>query len=222
MAKQYVRELEAECEVWTASLDSSEVVGRVIHGRATLPVYVSFLTGTFHYVRWSGYLLAKTALGLRNSAAFPALVEAIEGKAAEEGAHDRLLLRDLQRLGQNPELIKGMTAPSAVNAYVAYSLALAEAGSPGFLGAAYVLEYISARRATIAARELRRGKLIPNIEQALSFLDTHGRADAGHIAELSHLLGGIDEPSAERDILASARLVQRLYPCFFPARAGGE
>ncbi len=220
MATDYVRELTAESEAFVASLDRSCVVGNVISGMVTREEYIAFLIGTFHYVRWSGYLLAQTALGLRRNGRYPALVQAIDGKAAEEGPHDRLLLRDLRRLGQNIELIKGRSAPTAVRAYVAFSLARAKDASPAYLGAAYTLEYISMRRAKVAARELRRLNRLPDIEQALSFLDTHGAADIQHVAELEELLQTITDPSDLADILLSAKVLRRLYPAFFELPVG--
>jgi pyrroloquinoline quinone (PQQ) biosynthesis protein C len=221
MANDYVRELTREAEAFVELLDRSYVVGSVISGMVAPEEYIAFLTGTYHYVRWSGYLLAQTAQGLRRSKRFPALVDAIDGKAAEEGPHDRLLLRDLRRLGQNTELVKGSCAPTAVRAYVAYNLARAEDNSPAYLGAAYMLEYISMRRAKVAARELRRLDALPGIEQALSFLDTHGAADVHHIAELEELLKTVTDAADQADISLSAQVLRCLYPAFFVFPAGG-
>jgi pyrroloquinoline quinone (PQQ) biosynthesis protein C len=221
MTTEFVRELTGEAETFVELLDRSYVVGSVISGMVSQDEYIAFLTGTYHYVRWSGYLLAQTAQGLRRSRRFPALVDAIDAKAAEEGPHDRLLLRDLRRLGQNTELVKGSRGPTAVRAYVAYNLARAENDSPAYLGAAYTLEYISMRRAKVAARELRRRDALPGIEQALSFLDTHGAADVHHIAELEELLQTVTDPADQADIALSAQVLRRLYPAFFELSAGG-
>jgi pyrroloquinoline quinone (PQQ) biosynthesis protein C len=215
MPNDYVNQLTGESDAFVEALDRAPLVGSVIRGMASPEQYVAFLIGTFQYVRWSGYLLAQTALGLRRAGRYPALVEAVNGKAAEEGPHDRLLLRDLAHLGQNVELIKGRSAPTAVQAYVSYSLARANDGSPAYLGAAYTLEYVSMRRAKVAARELRRHSTLPNIEQALSFLDTHGTADLHHVTELEELLNAIADPHARADILLSATVLRRLYPNFF-------
>jgi pyrroloquinoline quinone (PQQ) biosynthesis protein C len=221
MTTEFVRELTGEAETFVELLDRSYVVGSVISGMVSQDEYIAFLTGTYHYVRWSGYLLAQTAQGLRRSRRFPALVDAIDAKAAEEGPHDRLLLRDLRRLGQNTELTKGSRAPTAVRAYVTYNLARAENNSPAYLGAAYTLEYISMRRAKVAARELRRLDALPGIEQALTFLDTHGAADVHHIAELEELLKTVTDPADQADISLSAQVLRRLYPAFFELPAGG-
>jgi pyrroloquinoline quinone (PQQ) biosynthesis protein C len=211
----YICRLNSESEAFVLALDQCQLVGGVISGMVTPEEYISFLVGTYQYVRWSGCLLAQTALGLRRTGRCPELVRAIEDKAAEEGPHDGMLLRDLRRLGQDVELIKGRPAPQAVRAYVSFGLSLAEASSPAFLGAAYTLEYISMRRAGVAARELRRMGSVTNVHQALSFLDSHGVADVRHIAELEALLATISDPDDQNDILLSARVLRRLYPDFF-------
>jgi hypothetical protein len=105
--------------------------------------------------------------------------------------------------------------PTAVRAYVAWSTTLADAGSPAFLGAAYTLEFISMRRAKTASDNLRARGTIPNIQRALRFLDGHGAADHGHIAELEAALGRVDDAHAQADIAFSSAVMRRLYPRFF-------
>lgn len=207
--------LRSESEAFVCSLDDSPVLGRVIRGDADASEYTRFLTASYHYVRWSGFLLAQTARGLRRSGRCGDLLTAIDAKATEEGPHDTWLLRDLKNCEVNPELVKGATAPAAIQAYVSWSLALAEAGSPAFLGAAYILEFISARRATTASRNLRARKKIANIEYAVSFLEGHGEADPGHIAELDQMLDAVKDPRDRADIRLSSSVMQRLYPQFF-------
>jgi hypothetical protein len=62
--------------------------------------------------------------------------------------------------------------------------------------------------------------MIPNIEHALSFLDGHGEADRGHIAELEAALGGLQDPADQREIALAARVLGSLYPRFFAAANG--
>jgi Iron-containing redox enzyme len=214
--------LFSESEPFVRSLTDSPIVGSVINGDADLGDYVRFLTASYQYVRWSGFLLARTAHGLRLSQRCPTLLGLLDAKASEEGPHDRWLLRDLEGCRVNPELVKGAPSPPAVRAYVAFSLALAEAGSPAFLGAAYVLELISASHAAEAARNLRARGKIPGVARALSFLDGHGEADPGHVGELDRMLATIDEPRALADIRLSADVVRRLYPLFFASDGAKE
>ena len=216
MLSKLVERLRRESELFLGVLDQDPLLGRVIRGEANREQYQRFLIGSYQYVRWSGYLLARTAMGLDRAGRCLELTRAVAEKSTEEGPHDQWLLRDLRRLGVNIELIKGMAAPAAIEAYVTSSSALAERGSPAFLGAAYSLEYISMHRAGAAAQSLRQQQHIPDIERCVSFLEGHGHADQRHIAELEALLSGLAlEPTDEEDIELSARLLRRLYPSFF-------
>jgi hypothetical protein len=215
MTSDFVRALARDSDAFVCHLDQDPLLSSIINGDADQHDYTRYLSASYHYVRWSGFLLAKTAQGLRLSGRCPALVTALDTKAEEEGPHDAWLLRDLRSCGLSPELTKGAPVPSAVRAYVAWSLALAEAGSPAFLGAAYTLEFISMRRAKTAARNLRARQAIPGIDQALRFLDGHGEADRGHIAELETVLELVQDEADRSDISFSAGVLRGLYPRFF-------
>jgi hypothetical protein len=218
MLSTLVESLRRESEQFLGVLDQDPLLGRVIRGEANREQYQRFLIGSYQYVRWSGHLLARTAIGLGRAGRCLELTRVLGEKSTEEGPHDQWLLRDLRRLSVNVELIKGMAASAAIEAYVASSSALADAGSPAFLGAAYSLEYISMRRAGTAAQSLREQQQIPQIEHCVSFLEGHGHADQRHIAELEMLLSGPAlEPADDDDIELSARLLRRLYPYFFNA-----
>ena len=217
----YVRSLASDSETFARSLEHNPLLQRVISGDADWGEYVGFLSASYHYVRWSGFLLARTAEGLRRSQRCPQLLAAVDAKAQEEGPHDLWLLRDLRNLGVNVELIKGAPAPKGVEAYVAWSLTFADAGSPAFLGAAYTLELISMRWATTACRNLRASKAITNVERALRFLEGHGVADHGHIAELEAVLDTVEDATDQGEIAFSARVMRALYPSFFSTVAQG-
>ena len=221
MHTDYVRSLASDSETFARSLEQNPQLGRVISGDADWGQYVRFLSASYHYVRWSGFLLARTADGLRRSKRCPQLLVALDAKAQEEGPHDLWLLRDLRNLGVNVELLKGAPAAKAIEAYVAWSSTFAEAGSPAFLGAAYTLEFISMRCATTACRNLRARKAIPNVEHALRFLEGHGVADHGHIAELEAVLDAVPDATDQAEIAFSASVMRALYPSFFAAQAWG-
>jgi hypothetical protein len=102
-----------------------------------------------------------------------------------------------------------------VQAYLNFSLALAEEGSPGFLGAAYTLEFISMQRAQRAAENLRACGKIAGIERSLRFLRGHGDADQEHVACLAGLLRQVVDSRDQADVLFCAALLRSLYPRFF-------
>ena len=207
--------IERECRALVQCIDDHPLIGAVVRGDASRDEYIRFLAGTYHYVRWSGPLLAATAAGLRRRARHPWLATLAEAKAEEEAPHDRWALEDLRGCGENVELVKLGPEPLAVRAYVDWSLAMAEDGSPAFLGAAYALEFMSMSRAQLAANNLRARGAIPGIERAVSFLAGHGEADAGHVALLADVLGRLDDRQDAGDIRLSAAMLRRLYPRFF-------
>jgi Iron-containing redox enzyme len=222
MRRDYVTDMERDLAGWVDAMDRDLVVGRVIRGDASREEYVRFLWSTYHYLRWSGRLLAETADGLRREGRYPWLVEVVDDKTVEEGPHDAWLLHDLEQCGVDGERVVDSPAPSAVRAYVQWGLAMAEDGSPAYLGAAFALEYISMRRAGVAADNLRRRRAIPNIENAVSFLVGHGDADQGHVAVLGELLRRIEEPRERGAIALSATVLRALYPRFFRSRGPAE
>ena len=125
------------------------------------------------------------------------------------------MLDDLRALGANPEVIKATAVPNAVQAYVQWSLILAQEGSPAYLGAAYALEFLAMHRAKIAVDNLCARKLINNIECSVSFLTGHGEADVDHVAQLGDCLGRIEDDRDHDDIALSAAMMRSLYPRFF-------
>ena len=214
----YFSPIERESTDLIDAIDNDPLLGRVIRGDATRDEYVRFLVATYHYVRWSGPLLAETAQGLRRRGGYAWLVETVDDKTREEAPHDRWALSDLARCGENVELVKASDAPIAIHAYVGWSRTMAQAGSPAFLGAAYALEVMSMHRAKRAAENLRAHGAIPHIDHAVSFLSGHGDADADHVARLSQLLRRIDDAADQAAVRLSAAVLGALYPRFFDAR----
>jgi heme oxygenase-like protein len=210
-----VAELKEQSLALVAALDHDPLVGAVISGEATRAEYLRFLEATYHYVRWSGPLLAATAAGLRRRGRYPWLTALVAAKADEEAPHDRWALADLGRCGGDVAAVQAAPLPTAVAAYVEWSLAMAEAGSPAFLGCAYALEFISMSRAQRAADNLRARGAIAGIDQAVSFLAGHGDADPAHVALLEDVLRGIDEPADRDAMLVAAGVLRLLYPGFF-------
>ncbi|HET9932749.1 MAG TPA: iron-containing redox enzyme family protein [Polyangiaceae bacterium] len=215
MKTAYVRALASQSQRLVQRLDTDPLVGSVVRGTATWQQYVEFLLRTYQYVRWSGLLLAATARGLRASGRARMLVEVVTLKAEEEAPHDRWVLDDLRNLGLPGERVIREPVPSAIQSYFFWSSTLAEAGSPGFLGAAYALEFVSMQRARQAAENLRARAEIPNVQNALSFLVSHGDADQEHIRVLEETLSSVTDPADVRDIRLSCSVLCTTYPHFF-------
>jgi hypothetical protein len=215
MLDDFVRTLEHDSRAWIDGIHPSSYLGRILHGDASLDEYTRFLVVTYRYVGWSGVLLAATAEGVQRGGRYPWLLGVLNAKAREEGSHDRWALSDLKALGRGATVAKTKPIPTAVDAYVQWSLTLAQDGSPAFLGAAYTLEFISMHRAKVTAENLCARAAIPNIQNAVSFLEGHGDADVGHIEEMNGLLRSITDPEDQAAILLSAAVMRTLYPRFF-------
>jgi hypothetical protein len=219
MIMEFLDRLEREAMVLVDSVDQDPLVGGVIRGSATRDDYVRFLTSSYHYVRWSGTLLAETAHGVRRRGRHSWLAELLEAKSREESPHDGWILHDLASCGADLERVKSAEAPVSVDAYVHWSLTMADAGSPAYLGAAYALEFLSSRRATLAARNLCDRGRIANIRDGVSFLAGHGDADGDHVATMETVLRRVDDRSDQVAIALSASVLRALYPRFFHAAA---
>lgn len=219
----HVRRIKRDASALAERIESHPLLGRIVRGEATRAEYVRFLVATYHYVRWSGVLLARTAEGLARRRRDDALVALLHEKSEEEAPHDRWVLEDLRQLGVNVELAKGELPAVAVLGYVHANLAYAAAGSAAFLGAAYALEFLSMRRATEAARNLRARAAIPNIDGAVSFLERHGSADHGHVATLETYLLDLSDPLEREAVATGAASLCLLFPLFFehPETRGG-
>jgi hypothetical protein len=215
MKNDYVSMIERGSLALVSSIDHDPLIGGVIRGDASREDYVGFLASTYHYLRWSGPLLSGAAEGLRRSGRCPWLLSVFDAKADEESPHVRWVLDDLARCGEDVERVIAAADPCAVNAYVHWSRATAEEGSPAFLGAAYTLEFISMHRAKMAADNLRARRAIPDIDNAVSFLEGHGDADVGHIAALTDILRRVEDPRDQGAILLSSEIMCALYPRFF-------
>jgi hypothetical protein len=215
MTIDIIQRLECESTALLHAADRNPLILAIVLGNASREKYVRFLAITYHYLRWSGPLLAETAEGLRRTGRCSNLIELLDAKVAEESQHDAWVLDDLRALGANPEVLEATAVPNAVQAYVQWSLTLAQEGSPAYLGAAYALEFLAMHRAKIAADNLCARKLINNIEGSVSFLAGHGEADADHVAQLGACLGSIEDERDHDDIALSASIMRSLYPRFF-------
>jgi pyrroloquinoline quinone (PQQ) biosynthesis protein C len=215
MTSKAIDDVRGEAMALLEQIDRDPLVAAVICGSASREEYIRFLTATYHYVRWSGPLLAATAAGLERHGRQRWLVAVLADKAEQEAPHDRWVLDDLHACGHDPRLVTTADAPVSVTAYVTWSLTLAEQGSMAFLGAAYALELISMRRAKLAADNLCARSAIPGIARAVSFLSGHGDADVEHLAALDQVLDRIDDPEDGAELALSAAVLRTLYPRFF-------
>ncbi|MGK4008179.1 iron-containing redox enzyme family protein [Sorangium sp. So ce1036] len=204
--------LEHEAEMLIATLDANPAARRLFEGTISAAEYSSFLEQTYQYVRWTRPLCERCGVRLIEAGGGP-LASLFLRKAAEESGHEQWALDDLSALGHEPRAARRSALLPATRAYIAWNRCCAETGTPeAFLGTAYVLEALSARRADRTATHLVARSGIPGIEGAVRFLRGHGGADAAHMHELLSELAAVSSVAQRDTIALSARVTRELYP----------
>ncbi len=208
-----VFELDREADTLIASLDQHPVARTLFEGTIGAAPYASYLAQTEHYVGVSAHLLRASGERLLATGRHGALARLLIEKSGEERGHEDWARDDRRALG----LTDQHWGPNvAVRAYISYHPFQAEIGSgAAFLGTAYVLEALSARRAPVAVQNLLARNNIAGIEGAVTFLRGHGEADQDHIAGLAAALRGFTDPEEIEAILHSARSTRLFFPGFF-------
>ena len=210
-----VAALDREADLLIEGLEEHPVARTLFDGTITAAHYAAYLDQTQHYVAVAGELLRASGERLATARRHPRLAQLLLQKSGEEDGHDAWARADLRAIG-----FGGTSAgPNlAVQAYVFSHRFEAHLGSGvAFLGTAYVLEALSARRAGLAARNLLTRSRIPGIEGAVTFLRAHGEEDQGHLAHLVATLRGFTEPDDVDAVLHSALRTRRFFPGFFPS-----
>jgi pyrroloquinoline quinone (PQQ) biosynthesis protein C len=215
--KSLIFRLAREADKLIDTLDAHPVARTLFDGTITAERYAVYLEQTQHYVSSARELLCASGARLLAGGHHPLLARLLLEKADEESGHDEWARADRAALG----LDRIESGPNvAVQAYVSTHRFEAEMGSGvAFLGTAYLLETLSARRAASTVRNLLSRRQIPGIEGAVKFLRAHGEADLEHIARLDSILRSLAEPEDGEAILRSARRTRQFFPGFFePAR----
>lgn len=223
MKHQWLKQVQEIARGTCDELVNAQVIGGVISGQATMETYPVFLRQTHDYVRFSKPILEACTRRLRELGGREDLIRLFEIKAMEENGHETWALDDWEALGLSRHLVMTSAPSPAVREYLAWNMKMAESNTPlGFLGTAYVLEYISQALAPRAVKNLLEANRIPNIGNALSFLRSHGEADEDHIRVLDELLASIEGKADRNAIVWSAAETRRLYPRFFAAQQLSE
>lgn len=213
--RDLVFSLERETDKLIDSLEEHRVARTLFDGTITAGDYAEYLEQTEHYVGVAHELLRASGERLLATCRHPVLARLLIEKSEEETGHDAWARDDRAAIGFGAA---GSGPNVAVQAYIFGHRFEAEMGSgAAFLGTAYVLEALSARRAPSTVRSLLLRSRIPGIERAVTFLRVHGEEDHGHIARLAAMLRGFTAPADVEAILRSARRTRLFFPGFFPS-----
>lgn len=205
--------LDRETDKLIDSLEEHPRARMLFAGTIDAGHYAEYLAQTQHYVGVADELLRASGERLMATHRHPVLARLLIEKSKEEAGHDVWARDDRAAIGFGA----ASSGPNvAVQAYIFGHRFEAEMGSgAAFLGTAYVLEALSARRASSTVRNLLARSRIPGIEGAVTFLRAHGEEDLGHIAQLATLLRGFTDSADTDAILRSARRTRLFFPGFF-------
>jgi len=214
--RNLVFRLDREADKLIDNLDAHPIARTLFAGTITATHYAEFLEQTQHYVSVAHELLRASGERLLRTHRHLLLARLLIEKAEEEAGHDVWARNDRVAIGFGA----ASSGPNvAVQAYIFGHRFEAEMGSgAAFLGTAYVLEKLSARRASSTVQNLLSRSRIAGIEKAVTFLRAHGEEDLGHIARLAALLLDFSDRTDTEAILRSARRTRLFFPGFFSPR----
>ncbi|WP_437596874.1 iron-containing redox enzyme family protein [Sorangium sp. So ce590] len=211
--RDLVFRLDRETDKLIASLEEHPVARTLFAGTIAASHYGAFLEQTQHYVGVAHELLRASGERLLATRQHPSLARLLIEKSEEEAGHDSWARDDRVALGFGAN----DSGPNvAVQAYIfAHRFEAQEGSGAAFLGTAYVLEALSARRASSIVQNLLQRSRIRGIRGAVTFLRAHGEEDRGHIERLAGILRGITAKADTEAILRSACRTRQFFPGFF-------
>ena len=208
-------ELEGVTHKAVAKYDQHPLGRQLFAGTLPEIYYKGLLVQIAKYVAESAALL-ETA-GRRLAASDSALSALLLQKAEEEKGHELWAYDDLSALAVTRAAAEAVPLARATACYLAFNDWIVEEYPAGFLGTALVLETLSVERAELAANNLRKHSRIPNVKNALSFLERHGRLDEGHVEELLSILETMPRKDLITQVTICAEVVGFVHPSLIVA-----
>lgn len=212
MTMAFLESLHVEALALVAATKQTRCLSSLMDGTAGIGTYANYLREAYHTLHWTPPTLALAAERMLQLGRHVPLALLLREKAGAAARHDLWALADLDALGfSRADVITSTPAP-ATQAYIAWVKFLGRSDHPaGYLGTAYVLEYLSAICAGPVADALVRAGRIPDIRKAVRFL--RGRVDAkeGHVRTLTEALPPFDDADDIDVILTSARVTRLLH-----------
>lgn len=215
-----VTELDLIVRTLLDKLQQNPFGQRLYAGCVSRDEYATFLAQTYHYVIYTRPLLRRAGERLE-ALGQTQLAQLFLHKAEEENGHEFWILDDLRAIGVNPDFVHHEKPAPAIVAFVSWNSFVVEHGSPlALLGAAYVLECLSATNAGIVAKNLVQKSGIAGIEHGVRFLTGHADADVDHVVELGRIIDTVaSSPADQCDVLISANVTQSTYAGLYTALA---
>lgn len=205
-----------------AGLLGTPIIQGCLRGEVSLPSYLAFLREAYHHVHHTVPLLRACKAALAPSQQW--LQGPLDEYVDEEQGHDLWILDDIRAGGGDPDAVRDGAPGHATEVMVAYAYDIIARRNPlGFFGMVHVLEGTSVSLALLAADQIQKPLGLP--DAAFSYLRSHGTLDQVHTAHFEVLMGRIESPRDQADIVHAARAFYRLYGDVFrslPLPAAGQ
>ncbi len=195
------------------------VIARACAQGVSRAAYVDYLSQAYHHVRQTCPLLALAAsrCGARDAAYREALFDYI----AEERGHEAWILEDIAALGGDARGVRDGAPRLPCHLMVAYAhYAVAFVSPYAMLGMVHVLEGMSVAMAQRAASSIAARVGVGADGGGFRYLSSHGGLDVEHVAFFQRLVDQIDGIEEREAIVATARVIYRLYGDVFREVAG--
>lgn len=211
-ATGFFQHLQDSTRVEREALLNTSLVQDALAGRVGTERYVAFLVQAYHHVRHTVPLLM--AAGARMPTEKEWLRTALAEYIEEELGHQEWILNDIAACGYDADKARESVPNRETELMVAYAYHIIDRVNPvGFFGMVHVLEGTSIKVADSAAEVIASTTGLPR--KAFTYLRSHGALDIEHVQFFENLMGRIDCPEDQRQILHCARQFYHLYADVF-------
>ncbi len=179
-----------------------------MQGKISRETYIAYLTEAYHHVKHTVPLMQCARAHMPKDK--PHLVAALDEYIEEETGHEEWILRDIANAGGDAEAVRQGQPRFATEMMVAYAYDTITRINPvAFFGMVFVLEGTSTQLATAGAKAVQENLGLG--DNCFTYLTSHGALDLEHMKFFANLMGQIDDPQDQADILHMARRMFTLF-----------
>lgn len=210
--KTFARIVEMTKQEHAEYIENNELLRLVASGRMTRQHYIAYLRETYHLVRHTPRMLALGGARLTDDKR--AIRNWFFEQILEENSHDLFCVKDLQHLGENPEVILDSQPGAGAWGMITQNYFMATYGNPiGILGVATATEGLGAQFGSKFADLLNDKYGLPG--NAVTFLRSHGGFDVKHLEEAVEAIELVTDPVDIQAIVHARRMTCRYYGQLF-------
>jgi long-subunit acyl-CoA synthetase (AMP-forming) len=187
-------------------------IGDAMKGDISLETYIAYLTEAYHHVKHTVPLMESAKAHMPKHRTD--LLEALEEYIEEETGHEEWILNDIANAGGDAEAVRNGKPRFATEMMVSYAYdTIARINPAAFFGMVLVLEGTSTQLATSGAEAVQKNLGLD--DNCFSYLTSHGALDLEHMKFFAKLMGEIDGPKDQEDILHMAKRMFVLFGNMF-------